>query len=37
MLKRLHPLPIEHSVNLEENYNDLFMILDKIKYQGHAV
>ncbi|GBM05658.1 hypothetical protein AVEN_190017-1 [Araneus ventricosus] len=28
-------LPLGHSVHLEENYNDLSMILEKINYQEH--
>lgn len=28
-------LPLGHSVHLEENYNDLAMILEKINYQEH--
>lgn len=29
------PLPMGHSVHMEENYNDLATILEKIKYQEH--
>ncbi|GBO30653.1 hypothetical protein AVEN_251649-1 [Araneus ventricosus] len=29
-------LPLGHSVHLEENYNDLSMILEKINYQEHC-
>ncbi|GBM66873.1 hypothetical protein AVEN_213366-1 [Araneus ventricosus] len=28
-------LPLGHSVHLEENYNDLSMIIEKINYQEH--
>ncbi|GBN01468.1 hypothetical protein AVEN_143119-1 [Araneus ventricosus] len=28
-------LPLGHSVHLEENYNDMSLILEKIKYQEH--
>lgn len=32
---KLASLPVGHSVHLEESYNDLAMILEKIKYQEH--